>query len=383
MFPALQTRGGAAVWNYDFLFAVEAPKITSVSVALDGQPPVPLKQLAASAIWYRLDKLPLGKTHRYQFFGDGKPMGNNFQSDVPGYNPDSYPQPGVPRGTMSEKKTITSKIYPEMTANYWVYSNPGIDTGQGAPLMIWQDGENIVGLADLTRVRLQIVSDNLVHQKVIPPMVHVLISPGDGKEGQGTRMRSIQYDTVSDRYGRYLLEEVLPEVQKQHKLRPDAYSRAIAGQSSGAICAFNAAWYFPSQFSRVLSHIGSYVALQYRPDERQDGGNIIPFRVSREQKKNIRIWLSDGADDQETRPGSWPLQNILLANSLKGRGYDYHFRFGSTLHNSAQGALDLPESLTWLWRDYDPAKTEQVYEQNPAEKGKPPYRVRIANREAW
>jgi len=24
--------------------------------------------------------------------------------------------------------------------------------------------------------------------------------------------------------------------------------------------------------------------------------------------------------------------------------------------------LDLPESLAWLWRDYDPAKTEQTYE---------------------
>lgn len=133
----------------------------------------------------------------------------------------------------------------------------------------------------------------------------------------------------------------------------------------------------------MLSHIGSYVALQYHPEERQDGGNIVSFRVSREQKKNIRVWLSDGADDQEIRPGSWPLQNILLANSLKLRGYDFHFRFGTTLHNSAQGALDLPESLAWLWRDYDPSRTEQAYEQDPAEKGKPQYRVRIANREAW
>jgi hypothetical protein len=27
--------------------------------------------------------------------------------------------------------------------------------------------------------------------------------------------------------------------------------------------------------------------------------------------------------------GSWPLKNIQLANALKTRGYDFHFRFGT------------------------------------------------------
>ena len=46
---------------------------------------------------------------------------------------------------------------------------------------------------------------------------------------------------VSDRYPRFLMEEVLPEVEKTYRLRQDGYSRAIAGESSGGICAFNAA----------------------------------------------------------------------------------------------------------------------------------------------
>src|SRR5258708_972475 len=113
-------------------------------------------------------------------------------------------------------------------------------------------------------------------------------------------MRSIQYDTVSDRYGKYLLEEVLPEVEKTYKERSDGYSWAIAGASSGAICAFNVAWYYPTQFSRVLSHIGSYVPLQWRPEQGLDGGYIVSQKVRRDPRKNIRAWLSDGADDQET-----------------------------------------------------------------------------------
>ena len=43
-------------------------------------------------------------------------------------------------------KTLASKIYPGMSANYWVYVNPGADTTRGAPLMVWQDGETIVGI---------------------------------------------------------------------------------------------------------------------------------------------------------------------------------------------------------------------------------------------
>ena len=63
--------------------------------------------------------------------------------------------------------------------------------------------------------------------------------------------------------------------------------------------------------------------------------------------------------------------------------YDFHFSFGQGTHGGAQGNAELPESLTWLWRDYDPAKTEQVYEMEPAEKAKPLFRVSIDNRDHY
>jgi len=376
--PGLKGRDGAAVWGQDFLFAVESEK--PATVAIDRQPPLALKNLGGTKIWYLVKTLRLGTTHFYQYFSEGKSLGSY---DVAGYNPDSYLLPGVAQGKLSEMQTHASKIYPGMTANYWVYVNPGADVVGGAPLMVWQDGETIVGNNDLLRLRLQIVSDNLVSKKLIPPMVHVLIAPGNGGEATGTRMRSIQYDTVSDRYGKYLREEILPEVQKTYKVRQDAYSRAIAGASSGAICAFNVAWYFPGDYSRVLSHIGSYAAIQWKPEAGLEGGYIVSHRVRREARKNMRIWLSDGAEDIEGPAGSWPLNNIQLANSLKMKGYDFHFRFGESAHAIAQGAMDLPESLAWLWRDYNPAKTEQTYVMEESERVKPLFRVRIANREAW
>jgi enterochelin esterase family protein len=371
--PNLKNAGTALVWGQDFLFAVESGSEPAVSI--DGQPPAAMARVPDSNIWYRLKKMRTGVTHSYEFEGEGKALFP--RRDVAGYNPDSYPKSGVPKGTLSEKKTIASKIYEGSTADYWVYVSPGVDPSRPAPLMVWQDGQGLVN-GDLSSLRLFTVTENLVAQKLIPPMIHVMISPGTGP-----RMRSIQYDTVSDRFGRYLLEEVLPEVEKTYKLRADGYSRGIAGESSGGICSLNVAWHFPDKFSRVHSTIGSYTALQWHPEEHLDGGNVYPFLIRKEPRKNIRIWQSDGLEDIENQFGSWPLQAVQLANSLKMKGYDFHFRFGEAAHNSAQAAIDLPESLAWLWRDYDPAKTEQTYEMDPEERDKPLYRVRIVNREAW
>jgi enterochelin esterase family protein len=179
------------------------------------------------------------------------------------------------------------------------------------------------------------------------------------------------------------MEEVLPEVEKMYKLRPDGYSRGIGGISSCGICAFNVAWLKPDKFSRVNSGVGSFTSIQWRPQEKLDGGNVYPFMVRKEAKRNIRVWLSDSSEDLENQFGSWPMQAIQMANSLKLKEYDFHFRFGTAQHGAAQTGLDLPESMAWLWRDYDPKKTSQDFQMESVEKEQPLFRVVISNRDAW
>ncbi len=362
------------VWGQDYLFLATSP--SAVTVSIDLQPPKALAQVDPTH-WMLLTKMRTGVLHQYQFYAAGKPLGN--RGDAVGYNPDSYPQPGVPHGKLSEKHTLTSKIYDGMKYDYWVYASAGVDPNVPAPLMVWQDGQGLIG--EFSGLRLTTVTDNLVHQGLLPPMVHVMIAPGTSAEGRP--MRSIEYDTVSDHYPRFLMEEVLPDVEKTWKLRQDGYSRAIAGESSGGICAFDAAWFMQDKFSRVHSAVGSFTSIQWRSKENVDGGNVFPFMVRKDPKRNIRMWMSDGADDLENTHGSWPMQNIQMANSLKSREYDFHFRFGTAAHGGAQAALDLPESLTWLWRDYDPKKTSQEFTMDPAEKDKPYFRVNTLNRDAW
>ena len=371
----LSPRGGTAVWGQDYLFVADSP--APVTISVDGQPATPMAPVPGSTLWMSLFKMRTGVTHSYQYYAAGKPLG--ARGDAVGYNSDSYAKHGVPKGHVTDKRTIVSKIYDGMKADYWIYASPGVDPAVPAPLMVWQDGQGLVG--DYSRSRLFTVTENLVYQKLLPPIVYVLIAPGQSPEGRA--MRSIEYDTVSDRYARFLMEEVLPEVEKTYKLRPDGYSRAIGGESSGGICAFNVAWLMPDRFSRVHSAVGSFTSIQWRPQEKLEGGNVYPFKVRKEPKRNIRVWMSDGADDLENEHGSWPMQNIQMANSLKRQEYDFHFRFGTAAHGGAQAALDLPESLAWLWRDYDLAKTSQPYQMDPAEKDKPFFRVTISNRDAW
>jgi len=363
----------------DFILAVESDK--TPSLILDDQPAGPLHRISGSDLWFFVTRLRTGVSHRFHYVIDGARFGGSY--DVPAYTPDSYQRPGVPPGRISEKQIHTSQLYDGMQSDYWVYVPAQYDPAVPAALMVWQDGERYItrNKEEYCQLcpslyRLQEVTDNLIYDKKIPVMIHVFVSPG---KLNGKSLRSIEYDTVSDQYYQFLKEELLPEVYAKYNIRRDAYSRAIQGQSSGGIAAFNAAWNHPDDFSRVYTVVGSFTAIGWKPGE-SDGGNIYPFKVRREAKRNLRVWTSDGSEDQEAPSGSWPLQNIQLANSLKPMNYDFHFSFGGGTHHAALAASELPECLTWLWRDYDPAKTEQIYEQSPEEKSKPPFRVRIYNR---
>lgn len=357
---------------------------------------MPMQAIRGTRYWMRLEHVTAGELHSCRFGISGS-WGPGL--DFPGYTDQSYELAGVRPGEIVASRTVHSEIYPNASTNYWLYANAGIDEGRGAPLMIWLDGHVCLDAVDQFGMRMQVVTDNLAHLGLIPPMVHVLVAPSSPGEPLATRfdgedqanaMRSLQYDEVSDRYGRHLLDEVLPDAGRLVKLRADAYSRGASGGSSGGVCAFKLGWFHDHEFSRVHSVIGSFTGLQWDPDSDLPGGFMYANLVRREQRRNIRVWLSDGSNDFEVGPegrrdffiaGSWPLNNIMLANALKLAGYDFRFRFGNGYHTGGQQSLDLPESLAWLWHGYDPERTEERFEQAAAEREQPPFRVQITNRD--
>jgi enterochelin esterase-like enzyme len=399
-FDAKDLKEGTA-WTghgHDFFFAVQGQP--GPQLLIDGSPGPQMRQLSASDLWYTSARIEqLGKLHSFYYTVNGAKFGGKL--DLPAFASLSYLQPGVPSGTLSDKITHTSKIYDGMKSDYWIYVPAQYQPDTPAALMVFQDGSFYTDRNSPTLPVLSAI-DNLIAQKKIPVMIGVFVNPGDISDSPGTptynfvkaygekwkrtlkdSMRSTLYDTVSDRYVRFLRDEILADVATRYNLRKDSYSRAITGLSSGGICAFNAAWQMPDQFSRVISWIGSFSAIQWKEDPAiPDGGQDYPDKILREPKRNIRVWLQDGSEDLDLRYGNWPLANLRMANALKAQEYDFHFSFGKGTHNASHGAAEFPAEMIWLWRDYDPAKTDETYVVDPAEKTKPVFRVSISNRDA-
>ncbi|MCB9333849.1 MAG: esterase family protein [Lewinellaceae bacterium] len=262
------------------------------------------------------------------------------------YSLDSERQNGIPQGALT-RHLWQSKIYEGSYREYFVYVPAQYDGSQLAALMVFQDGKSYV--REDGDFRVPVVFDNLIHKKEMPLTIGLFINPGHHKSKlpvipyQCSR-RSWEYDDLSDQYARFLIEEMIPELQKNYTLADDPKMRAICGLSSGAICAFTVAWERPDYFHKVLSHIGSYTDIR--------GGHVYPALIRKSAKRDIKVFLQDGANDLDNRFGNWWLANQQMAAALAFRHYDYQFAGGTGGHDGKHGGAILPDSLRWLWADY-------------------------------
>jgi enterochelin esterase family protein len=263
--------------------------------------------------------------------------------------PDSMRQEGVPQGKVT-KHSWTSQVFPGTVRDYYVYVPAQYDGTTAAAVMVFQDGFNYA--REDGPFRVPIVFDNLIHQGAMPPTIGIFINPGvvpPARPDQKPRNnRSFEYDTLSDQYARFLLEEILPAVGKSYQLTTDPRQRGICGISSGGICAFTVAWERPDAFRKVVSHVGSFTNIR--------GGHVYPALIRKTERKPIRVFLQDGSHDLDNLHGSWPLANQEMAAALKFAGYDYQFVYGDGGHNGKHGGAILPDTLRWLWRDWKDAR---------------------------
>jgi len=239
--------------------------------------------------------------------------------------------------------------------------------------MVFQDGAGCVNMNGT--IRVPNVFDNLIHRNEMPVTIGIFINPGEFRDelnakGLPRRNRSFEYDTLSDRYTRFLLEEILPEVGKTYRLTSDPEGRAIQGQSSGGICAFTVAWERPDAFRKVVSYIGSFTSIAYRPAQEgrpmQPGGDLYPTLIRKNPIKPLKIFLQDGANDLNNPHGSWFLANQQMLSALEwanrnadqrkidGPRYQVHYEWGNAAHSGKHGGAIFPDVMRWMWKDYVP-----------------------------
>jgi sugar lactone lactonase YvrE/predicted alpha/beta superfamily hydrolase len=276
------------------------------------------------------------------------------QQDYPP-GPDSKPQPDAPKGEVLKFSFDRSQIFPGTVRDYWVYVPAQYTPDKPACLYVNQDG---------IQWQAPTVFDNLIYKKEMPVTIGVFVMHGrvvaaDSNTALDRFNRSYEYDGLGDNYVRFLLEELLPEVETRKtsdgrliRLSHNGNDRAIGGSSSGAICAFTAAWERPDAFSRVFSAIGTYVGLR--------GGDRYSTLIRKFEPKPIRLFLQDGAQDLNIYGGDWWMANQTMERALVFAGYEVQHVWGEGAHNGNHGTAIFPDAMRWLWKDWpQPVKAGQ------------------------
>ncbi len=252
----------------------------------------------------------------------------------------------VPKGEVHKFAFDQSKIFPGTVRDYWVYVPRQYDGKTPACLYVNQDGIQYSAPA---------VFDTLIHNREMPVTIGVFVMHGKVKALSPQALdrfnRSYEYDGLGDHYARFLLEELLPEVEKKAtpderpiRFSHDGNDRAIGGSSSGAVCAFTAAWERPDSFRRVFSSIGTYVGLR--------GANDYPTLVRKFEPKPIRIFLQDGSNDLNIYGGDWWMANQEMERALRFAGYEVNHAWGTGGHDHRQADQVFPDAMRWLWKDW-------------------------------
>jgi len=251
-----------------------------------------------------------------------------------------------PAGEVLQFSFENSAVFPGTFRDYWVYVPRQYDGTTPACVHVNQDGIQF----DAPKV-----FDRLIHEKKMPVTIGVFVMHGRVKAPRADALdrfnRSYEYDGLGPDYARFLLDELLPDVETKTTsdgraivLSKKGNDRAIAGTSSGAIAAFTAAWERPDAFSRVFSGIGTYVGLR--------GGHAYATLVRKTEPKPIRVFLQGGSNDLNIYGGDWWIANQALERSLAFAGYDVKHEWGDGGHNGKHATELFPAAVEWLWREW-------------------------------
>lgn len=167
--------------------------------------------------------------------------------DVPGNPPELWETRDVPHGKVEvnwEKSRVTGD-----TRAYYVYTPPGYKAGawsQRYPVLYLLHGNNdtAAGWTDVGKANF--ILDNLIAEKRAVPMIVVMpfghAVPFVGPQSNNTAMVE-----------RYLIEEVMPQVEKKYRVKSGRENCAIVGLSMGGGHALHIGLSHLDRFSAVAA----------------------------------------------------------------------------------------------------------------------------------
>ena len=271
------------------------------------------------------------------------------------------------------KDSTLTKTPVNVTRTIQVYVPAAYKDGTFAPMLVIQDGPGQLGQVSNALDNLTISQDPM---RKLPAFV-VAAVPNGGSDSIGSE-RGLEYDTVSDRYARYITQEVMPAVQTKVRAMypnftfdPNPSGRASLGCSSGAAAAFTMAWIRPDLFSRVIAYSATLVAQQ---DPKAPESTMYPhgawdYHSDLELIKNdktgrekmLRIFHNANQNDLGSTAAAsgrhnWVIAGQRTAAALEAKGFHYKYVYGLGQGHCSGTVVSatLADALVWVWRGYQP-----------------------------
>lgn len=266
--------------------------------------------------------------------------------------------------TLDPKKPVRKQ------RNIFVYVPAAYRDGTAAPILVTHDGPSHLNL-------LRNALDNLTISKQpdrkLPAFVVIAVQNG-GNDGKGSQ-RGLEYDTMSDRFARFINDEVLPAVLNHTEIKAvypniafttNPWGKAAMGCSSGGAAALTMGWFRPDLFRRLITYSGTFVDQQDddAPQETKYPLGAWEYHsgmklIETSAKKPLRIFthVSENdlrAQDPEETYHNWVMANQRTAAALKAKGYDYRYVFSRATRHCDRKVFQqtLADTLIWMWRGY-------------------------------
>ncbi len=239
---------------------------------------------------------------------------------------------GTAKGMVLPAGTYPSKVFNDNFV-YQIFVPVQYKDGTPAALMIFQDGGNYLATFHTPKV-----FETLIDAKAMPVTIAIFINPGAD--------RSKDYDSIDDKYVRFLTEELIPDrIASKYTIVDDPNGWAIGGHNSGGSAAFTAGWQKPDKFRKILTNSGSFVNLQGN----MSAGTYPMLVAAQTPAKPLRVAMSSG----DTDLGGWRAANDTMAAALDKAGYNYHYvKNGGSHDPNPYDSADYANVLRWLWRGY-------------------------------
>jgi enterochelin esterase family protein len=171
------------------------------------------------------------------------PFGGNSVLQTQGYvEPEwTLPDPEARPGRLEELE-LESRAFGDRR-RVTIYLPARFRRRRTYPLLIVHDGGDYLHYSGL-----KTVLDNLIHRLEMPSLVVALTHPLE---------RLTEYPD-NPAHARFLVEELVPRLERELPVASDPARRGLMGASFGAVATLAAAWRYPGFFGRLMLQSGSF-----------------------------------------------------------------------------------------------------------------------------